>query len=119
MLQYFENLRRQPEAVRRKAAFRISLYSTLGIAVVWIIATSLIYYASTESVSGTKTAGRRDVPTLSQTFGGLVDRVSDIFTTSFVAPIASTTEAFEAFKETVQHEMQEVEIGTTSESQEI
>ena len=84
MLQYLENLRKKPEAERRKAVFLMSLLITLVIAIVWGILTS-IRVAHTDFSFDTSGIDEK-IPSLGDTFNNLVDRMGQVFNSSSSTP---------------------------------
>ena len=87
MLQYLENLRKKPEAQRRKAVFLLSLYITLVIAIVWAILTSI--RVSQTNFSFDTSGIDNKVPTIGDTFNKFIDRLGQVIETK----PASTYEA--------------------------
>jgi len=75
MLDYLENLRNRPEAERRKAVLKISLFITLGIALIWGVAmymkVSRMDFSTGEKVDS--------VPSLTDTFSNIKGTFKDIF----------------------------------------
>jgi hypothetical protein len=86
MFQYLENLRRKPEAQRRKSIFLISLSVTLVILAVWLGIT--IMRVRTMDFSLKDDPSRADVPSLSDTFSEFGSRMKNIFNSgdTYVAP---------------------------------
>jgi len=84
MFQYFENLRKKPEAHRRKAVFLISLYSTLVIAIIWAILTS-VRVAHMDFSFDTSDLHKK-IPTIGETFKNLVNRMGDVFNSPSSTP---------------------------------
>lgn len=104
MFQYLENLRKKPEPERKKAVFLISLYITLGIAIIWGISTSI-------KVSGTNfdfdtSAIDKKMPSLGETFDSFTDKLGQIFNKSSAEPVATTTES----EATTSEQFQEIQI---------
>jgi hypothetical protein len=84
MLHYLENLRKKPEADRRKAIFMVSLSTTLIIAIIWIIITS-IRIAHTDFSFDTSGIDTR-VPSIGETFNKFVDRMGQVFNNASSTP---------------------------------
>ncbi len=75
MLNYIENLRKKPEAERRKKVFTISLSITLVIAVIWGV--SLFIYK--KGMPEVKEGALANMPSLKETFASFGDQVGKIF----------------------------------------
>lgn len=75
MLNYIENLRKKPEAERRKKVFVISLTITFAIAVVWGV--SLFIYK--KGMPEVKEATLANMPSLKETFAAFGDQIGNIF----------------------------------------
>ncbi|HVT75179.1 MAG TPA: hypothetical protein VHD69_02055 [Candidatus Paceibacterota bacterium] len=77
MFEYFERLRKQPEADKRKAVLRISLSITLAIAVVWGVMTYMRVSATDLSFPADQAA--KDMPGFKEIFAGFLDNAGKLF----------------------------------------
>ncbi len=78
MLNYLENLRKRPEAERRRKVFTISLLITLIIASIWGV--SLFIYKKGMPVA--KEGTPSNIPSLSDTFSAFGSQIQKIFQNS-------------------------------------
>jgi hypothetical protein len=89
MFHYLEQLRKKPEAERRKSAFLVSLSVTLIIAVVW--SAVLVVRIHHMDFSLQKDPRADSVPSLSDTFSAFGERIQSIFSSgqTYEAPPAN------------------------------
>lgn len=84
MLGYIEQLRKRPEPQKRKAVLFWSLTITLGIAIIWGIWLFM-------RISGTDFSFKTNaaIPSLSQTFSGVIDQFNNIINSEKAAVATS------------------------------
>lgn len=75
MLNYLENLRKKPEAERKRKVFVISLMFTLVVAIIWGV--SLFIYK--KGMPAVKEGVASNIPSISETFSAFGDQIQKIF----------------------------------------
>lgn len=85
---YFDNLRKKPEAERRKIVFRISLCITLCIALVWGV--TLSFRITHTDFSFAAPHFTEEGPGISETFSEIFGRMKSAFDTTTYENSTST-----------------------------
>lgn len=83
MLEYLENLRKKPEAERRKSVFVISFSLTFIIALIWL--GSLFVQNKVKTSTLNMEVVSRTMPSIKDTFTGFFDTIKNIFNNSMSA----------------------------------